>query len=188
MGINACKRWTRLIQINQRRVHIESPSLLMEPQPRRSTRIASGPSVPAPQKQPTAPATSKPSNLPKTNSKNPVEKPRQPPAASTTKAKPPPAEPQRVPYLNPLPTPLEHRRPAAQLWVWGTGSDGQFGTGPSEQELNTERRSPRQNRWFEEQVAAGTFGKEPGAGVEAIAAGGLHTMFIDENGAVSVLY
>jgi len=35
-------------------------------------------------------------------------------------------------------------------------------------------------------VAAGTFGKEPGAGVEAIAAGGLHTMSIDENGSVSV--
>lgn len=156
----------------------------MEPQ-RRSTRIASGPSVPAPSKQPTAP---KSSNLPKANSKNPVEKPRQQPAPSTTKekAKPPSAEPQRVPYLNPLPTPPEHVRPVAQLWVWGTGSDGQFGTGPSEQELNTERRSPRQNRWFEEQVAAGTFGKEPGAGVEAIAAGGLHTMSIDENGSVSV--
>ena len=157
-------------------------------EPRRSTRIASGSSVPAPPKQPTAPATSKSSNLTKANSKNPVEKHPRQPAAPTTKAKPPSAEPQRVPYLNPRPTPPEHGRPAAQLWVWGTGSDGQFGTGPSEQELNTERRSPRQNRWFEEQVAAGTFGKEPGAGVEAIAAGGLHTMFIDENGAVSVLY
>ncbi|KAF5380523.1 hypothetical protein D9615_004510 [Tricholomella constricta] len=88
-----------------------------------------------------------------------------------------------LPYLNPLPTIPEALRPSAQLFVWGAGNDGQFGTGPSDDELFVEKRVPKRNRWFMAQSVAGTFGA-PGAGIEAIAAGGLHTMFVDENGTV----
>ncbi|KAG5635990.1 hypothetical protein H0H81_009440 [Sphagnurus paluster] len=87
------------------------------------------------------------------------------------------------PYLNPLPQIPGQHRPSARLFVWGAGNDGQFGTGPSDDELFIEKRVPKRNLWFDAQTTAGAFG-EKGAGIEAIAAGGLHTMFIDENGTV----
>jgi regulator of chromosome condensation len=43
---------------------------------------------------------------------------------------------------------------------------------------------PRKNVWVEQHMQQGTFGDE-GAGLEFIAAGGLHTLFIDEKGTVS---
>ena len=43
---------------------------------------------------------------------------------------------------------------------------------------------PKPNRWIESKIQEGVFGGE-GAGLEAVAAGGLHTLFIDENGVVS---
>ena len=82
---------------------------------------------------------------------------------------------------NPLPTPAEHTRPANQLFVWGAGNFGQFGMGP--EHLN-EFDKPKKNTWIEKKMEEGIFGGE-GAGIEAIAAGGLHTMFIDEKGTVS---
>ncbi|KII94912.1 hypothetical protein PLICRDRAFT_99133 [Plicaturopsis crispa FD-325 SS-3] len=85
------------------------------------------------------------------------------------------------PYFNPLPTPPEpHLRPAPQLFVWGAGNFGQFGMGP---DVLGEFGKPRKNAWVEEQMQKGSFG-EAGAGIEAIAAGGLHTMFIDEKGTI----
>lgn len=49
-------------------------------------------------------------------------------------------------------------------------------------ELGEKDRMTR-NTWIEDQISAGTFG-EPGAGLETVAAGGLHTLFIDERGTV----
>ncbi|KAH7887560.1 regulator of chromosome condensation 1/beta-lactamase-inhibitor protein II [Phlebopus sp. FC_14] len=89
-------------------------------------------------------------------------------------------EPQQKPYFNPLPTPPEHPRPANKLFVWGAGNFGQFGMGP---DLLDEFNSPRRNPWIEKKMAEGVFGS-PGAGLEAIAAGGMHTLFIDERGTV----
>ena len=43
---------------------------------------------------------------------------------------------------------------------------------------------PKKNAWIEEQIEHGAFGGE-GAGLEAVAAGGLQTLLIDEKGTVS---
>jgi regulator of chromosome condensation len=85
-------------------------------------------------------------------------------------------------YFNSLPTPPEHPRPHAnQLFCWGAGNFGQFGWGADNLgELST----PKRNTWFENRMPQGDFGGT-GAGLEAIAAGGLHTLFIDEKGTVS---
>lgn len=42
---------------------------------------------------------------------------------------------------------------------------------------------PKKNTWIEKKMEEDTFGGE-GAGIECVAAGGLHTMFIDEKGTV----
>ncbi|KAL4076176.1 regulator of chromosome condensation 1/beta-lactamase-inhibitor protein II [Scleroderma citrinum] len=90
-------------------------------------------------------------------------------------------EPQQLkPYFNPLPTPPEHRRPPNQLFVWGAGNFGQFGMGP---DFLGEYSSPKRNPWVDQMINEGTFGSE-GAGLETIAAGGMHTLFIDEKGTI----
>ncbi|KAG0709849.1 regulator of chromosome condensation 1/beta-lactamase-inhibitor protein II [Suillus ampliporus] len=83
-------------------------------------------------------------------------------------------------YFNPLPTPKDHPRPAYQLFCWGAGNFGQFGWGADQL---GEFAVPKRNLWFENKMEEGVFGGE-GAGLEAIAAGGLHTLFVDEKGTV----
>lgn len=85
------------------------------------------------------------------------------------------------PHFNPLPTANDHPRPAQQLFVWGAGNFGQFGWGADQL---GEFAVPKRNMWFEKKMEEGAFGGQ-GAGLEAIAAGGLHTLFIDEKGTVS---
>lgn len=87
---------------------------------------------------------------------------------------------QLKPYFNPLPTPPTHPRPANHLFVWGAGNFGQFGMGP---DFLGEFSSPKRNTWVDTKIKEGVFGSE-GAGLEAVAAGGLHTLFIDEKGTV----
>lgn len=84
------------------------------------------------------------------------------------------------PHFNPLPMANDHPRPANQLFVWGAGNFGQFGWGADQL---GEFAVPKRNTWFEKKLEEGVFGGE-GAGLEAIAAGGLHTLFIDEKGTV----
>ncbi|KAI0061151.1 RCC1/BLIP-II [Artomyces pyxidatus] len=43
---------------------------------------------------------------------------------------------------------------------------------------------PRKNTWVEEKMTEGALGAGPGAGVIAVAAGGMHSLFIDENGTI----
>ena len=104
-----------------------------------------------------------------------------PPRKEKVRAPPRPKEPPV--YLNALPTPPEHLRPANQIFVWGAGNFGQFGMGPDHL---GEFDKPRKNPWIDEKIGSGVFGGE-GAGLEAIAAGGLHTMFIDEKGTVRIV-
>jgi regulator of chromosome condensation len=85
--------------------------------------------------------------------------------------------------LNTLPTPPEHHRPAPQLFFWGAGNFGQFGMGP---DTLGEYGKPKKHTWVEKGLEEARFGAK-GAGIEAAAAGGLHTIFIDENGKVSIL-
>lgn len=47
-----------------------------------------------------------------------------------------------------------------------------------------EKDKMTKNSWVEEHIQAGTFGGA-GAGLEAVAGGGLHTLFVDEKGTVS---
>lgn len=84
------------------------------------------------------------------------------------------------PHFNPLPMANNHPRPANQLFVWGAGNFGQFGWGADQL---GEFAIPKRNTYFEKKMEEGVFGGE-GAGLEAIAAGGLHTLFIDEKGTV----
>lgn len=69
-------------------------------------------------------------------------------------------------------------RPTANLFHWGEGSIGQFGV------VAEEVGRPTKNIWSRAQIRRGLFGG-PGAGLVAIAAGGLHSLFLDENGTVS---
>jgi regulator of chromosome condensation len=101
--------------------------------------------------------------------------------ASVTEEKEKPVHVQAKPYFNPLPTPPEKARPGLQLFVWGAGNCGQFGLGTS---ALGEIQKPRKQAWAEKQMEEGTFG-EVGAGLESVAGGGMHTLFIDEKGTVS---
>lgn len=85
------------------------------------------------------------------------------------------------PHFNTVPSPPEHLRPAPELFVWGAGNFGQFGMGA---DSLGEYEKPKWNPWVKSKIQEGVFGGE-GASLEAVAAGGLHTLFIDEKGVVS---
>ena len=67
------------------------------------------------------------------------------------------------------------------MFVWGTGNFGQFGMGPG---MLGEVSKPRRNKWVGQKMEQGAFGATPGSGIVSVAAGGLHTLFADENGVV----
>lgn len=75
----------------------------------------------------------------------------------------------------------DHIRPPRTLLVFGTGDSGEFGLGDDER---GEIARPRLHAWVEEAIEDGKFGAEPGAGLEAIAVGGMHSLAIDEKGRV----
>ena len=116
-----------------------------------------------------AAATEAPKAQPKPRAKTPVK------AAEK--------RPQVKPYLNPLPTPPPKQRPGLVAFAWGAGNFGQFGMGP---DYLGEFDKPKKNAWVEEGIEDGKFGEE-GAGIESVASGGLHSVFVDERGTVSVL-
>lgn len=93
--------------------------------------------------------------------------------------------------INPLaqPDPQE-----LSVFVWGTGDNGQFGTGADDLD---EKPRPQLNNWyvpdtlssltcrFEERRNEGKLGAGPGkGGLETVAAGGMHNLGIDELGQV----
>jgi regulator of chromosome condensation len=101
--------------------------------------------------------------------------------APAPESKPPkPPHVQTKPYLNPLPTPPEKIRPGLQLFVWGAGNFGQFGLGP---DVLDELDKPKKHSWAAQKMQGGVFGEE-GAGLEEVAGGGMHSLFVDEKGTV----
>lgn len=86
-----------------------------------------------------------------------------------------------LPFL-PLPSPPVRRRPGLELVGWGNGHDGQLG-----KELPSVVDKPKKNRWMTQKMEEGVFGHEPGAGLESIASGGMHSLFVDEKGSVSLV-
>ncbi|KAJ7639088.1 regulator of chromosome condensation 1/beta-lactamase-inhibitor protein II [Roridomyces roridus] len=88
--------------------------------------------------------------------------------------------PQAKPYFNPLPSLPDNKRPGLQVFAWGAGNFGQFGMGP---DVLGELDKPKKHAWVEEQMEDGTFG-EDNAGLEMVAAGGMHSLFVDEKGTV----
>ncbi|KDQ13965.1 hypothetical protein BOTBODRAFT_110732 [Botryobasidium botryosum FD-172 SS1] len=87
-----------------------------------------------------------------------------------------------LPPFNPLPTLPAHTRPPLQLFIFGNGDSGQFGLG-TDAAMMGEFARPRLHTWFDEAIKEGKLGEE-GAGVESVAAGGMHTLVIDEAGKV----
>jgi regulator of chromosome condensation len=84
------------------------------------------------------------------------------------------------PAINKLATAPEHVRPCPQLWGCGAGNFGQLGMGP---DYLDEYPKLKRNLLVQAKIDAGEYGGE-GAGLEAVAAGGMHTLFVDETGMV----
>jgi regulator of chromosome condensation len=84
--------------------------------------------------------------------------------------------------FNPIPSPPTPTRPARQLFIFGNGDSNQFGLGP---DTFGDIVRPRLHAWVEEAVKEGRLGAEPGAGIESVSAGGMHTLMVDEAGKVS---
>ncbi|KAF4575118.1 hypothetical protein EYR36_006474 [Pleurotus pulmonarius] len=166
-----------------------SPTRAESPAPKRS-RTAVVDNKKTEQPPPTKkPASKQPTKAPAKPAAKPVTKPATKPATvkkPVTKPSPAPEKrvaapiPQQKPYFNPLPVAPPKQRPGLTLWAWGAGNFGQFGMGP---DVLGELDKPRKNPWVEQKIQSGEFGEE-GAGLETIAAGGMHTIFVDEKGTV----
>ena len=123
-----------------------------------------------------APKAKAPSKVAAKAKAPPAEKPK-----PKAKGKAPAAAPRvrKVPQtINPVPHQPQHFRPALHLFTWGSGEMSQLGMDYS-QEIN----KPRKNAFVTNEIEEGTFGGDE-AGLESIAAGGLHTLFVDEKGTV----
>ncbi|KAJ8515345.1 hypothetical protein ONZ45_g7233 [Pleurotus djamor] len=163
-----------------------SPTRAASPAPKRSRTTETKKSeAAAPAKKANGTSAAK-STASKTAAKPPIVKTgAKKPVIPLTKAEKPEKRvatpiPQQKPYFNPLPVPPPKQRPGLTLWAWGAGNFGQFGMGP---DVLGELDKPRKNPWAEAKMQSGEFGEE-GAGLETIAAGGLHTLFVDEKGTV----
>ena len=87
--------------------------------------------------------------------------------------------------LNALPIAPAPLCPPLQLFGWGVNDEGQLGMGPVAN-LGDPYIKPKRNTWVEQKIEEDEFG-EDGGGLETVAAGGMHTLFIDENGTVRSL-
>lgn len=86
--------------------------------------------------------------------------------------------------FNNLPVLHPHQRPSLHLFVWGAGDAGQLAMGP---DFFDQLDKPRRSAFVDDGIENDIFGEDE-AGLEAIAAGGLQTLFIDEKGTVSTLF
>ena len=130
----------------------------------------------------TAPSNvEKPPSMPEVDGKPPAKVKAK--AAAATKAKSEkgkaPARPRRVVHpINTFPAVPQHYRPPLYLFTWGSGDMSQLAI-----DYNQEINKPRKNAFVANHIEEETFGGDE-AGLESIAAGGLHTLFIDEKGTV----
>lgn len=69
------------------------------------------------------------------------------------------------------------------LFGWGSGGFNQLGVGPIPVGHKDEWDKPKRNTLVERMAEEGNFGAD-GAGLEAIAAGGMHSLAVDEKGTV----
>ncbi|KAJ9094816.1 hypothetical protein QFC20_006831 [Naganishia adeliensis] len=79
-----------------------------------------------------------------------------------------------------IPKPKEKVRPGRTLLVWGCGDSGEFGMGEGD-DVKGEINRPKLHAWIQQAIQDGTLG-EPGAGVEDVIVGGMHSLMIDETG------
>ncbi|KAI0309756.1 regulator of chromosome condensation 1/beta-lactamase-inhibitor protein II [Amylostereum chailletii] len=95
------------------------------------------------------------------------------------------AKPKSPPALvNSIPAPPAHLRPSLKLFGWASNEFGQLGVVEAVTDNGPpERRKPMRNMWVESKIEEGLFG-EDGAGLETVAAGGMHTLFVDEKGTI----
>lgn len=138
-------------------------------------------------------ANGKPASKAKVNGAAPKAKPASkakpavkaaPKAKAAAAPKKAPAAVVEIPPINPLPTEPVHLRPGLSLFGWGVSNFGQLGMGP---DFLGEYAKPKQNLLVKEKIEEGDFGGE-GAGLESVAAGGMHTLFVDEKGRVRTVY
>ncbi|CAE6436863.1 unnamed protein product [Rhizoctonia solani] len=137
----------------------------------RSTRA---PSVPRSTRAPSVARSVRGSSIPRSRAGSIPRSPRTP-------RRLPQLPPVKKPPFNPLPTAHAPIRPAMQLFVFGNGDMGQFGLGTA---VLGDISRPRQHAWFKEAMEAGLLGTGPGAGIDALCAGGMHTLVVDEVGKV----
>lgn len=154
------------------------------PTVRRSTRVASGAAAKESEPAPKAKSSSKKVKKVSSDMEELEAKMRSTKIEGNDKeAKPKPPkelkEP-KEPYFNPLPPVPDVLRPAPLLFTWGCGNSGQFGAGV---ECLGELSKPQRNKLVESMMEQGSFG-EKGAGLEWIAAGGMSSLFVDEEGKV----
>jgi len=90
--------------------------------------------------------------------------------------------------INSLSTAPARRRPALTLFGWGCGDTGQLGLGHIPFGAKDEWDEPTRNNLVESMVREGVFGEAGGAGLVAIATGGMHSLVIDEDGTVMKNY
>jgi regulator of chromosome condensation len=83
--------------------------------------------------------------------------------------------------MNALPIAPVHSRPCLRLFFCGATDSNQHGFGSDAPSLGCPKL--KRNTKVEASGEAGTYG-DAGAGPEIIAAGGLHTLFVDEEGRV----
>ncbi|CDO68609.1 hypothetical protein BN946_scf184996.g40 [Trametes cinnabarina] len=138
----------------------------------RSKRPASSPPPPTAAKRRAREPHVEITNVPKTSGRS-----RRPVRPAAPLPEPEPEETRNV-SLQP-PAPPAHERPSWQLFGWGANDSAQLGMGRYSEELS----KPTRNQAVEDLIANGQFG-EVGAGLEAIAAGGFHSLAVSEDGAV----
>ncbi|CAE6439291.1 unnamed protein product [Rhizoctonia solani] len=156
------------------------PRSIREPSVTRSTRA---PSVPRSTRAPSVTRSARAASVARSvrGSSVPRSRAGSAPRSPRTPRRLPQLPPVKKPPFNSLPTARAPTRPAMQVFVFGNGDMGQFGLGTG---VLGDISRPRQHVWFKEAIESGILGTGPGAGIDALCAGGMHTLVVDEVGKV----